>query len=113
MNDYVFLYGDFDQMIFKCIWLRISVFYFVLYFGPLIALALSPLIGVFVAPFALYALTEDEFFYNCGRLCKIFLFFICIPFSYLGLGIVLALSPLGLLVYYIVLFMQSFLMIFE
>ena len=53
MNDTVFLYGDFDGMYFKSMWLRISVFYLVLYIGPLIAWALSPIVGVLVAPFAL------------------------------------------------------------
>jgi len=113
MNDYVYLYGDFDNMIIKCIWLRIFLFYFVLYVGPLIALALSPLIGVFVAPIAFFDIVRREWFYESECMCRFFLFIICLPFSYLSLAIALALSPLALLVYYLILFMQSFLMIFE
>jgi hypothetical protein len=50
MNVIVYNEGYFENMWIKCIWLRFLAYFFITIFGPMLLLAVSPLLAIFFGP---------------------------------------------------------------
>ena len=54
MNGIVYNLGYFEEMWFKCIWLRFVAYFLLTLIGPILLIALSPLLMIFALPCIMY-----------------------------------------------------------
>ena len=50
MNEIVYNEGEFENMWFKCIWLRFIAYFLIIIIVPFLFIAVSPLLTIFVGP---------------------------------------------------------------
>ena len=114
MNELVYNNGDFERMWIKCMWLRFLAYFLILYVGPFILIAASPLLLVLFGPYHMYnELRYGDFL--CGKEIQsaALRLLLCVPLAiFYWLGCVI-LSPVLLPVYLIVISVFSFIIMIE
>ena len=109
MNKIVYHEGEFDRMFIKCIWLRFLACYLLFIVTPVIMIAWAPILCLFCGP----CFFKKEFSYRISARYRKYEFLLSIIGAYIILILFIGLSPLWIVVYYLVFLMFTFLILFE
>ena len=111
MNGIVYHEGNFDKMKIKCLWIRFLACYLLFILGPPLMIALAPIFTLIFGP----CFFHKELFREFSFLKRFdnYRFFVSFIASYILLILFIGLSPLWVIIYYVVFFMFSLLIFFE
>jgi len=113
MNGLVYNDGEFESMWVKCIWLRFFAYFFLVIFGPILLLAVSPFLAIFIGPCILFSELKYEFLCLNEISSSIIRFLLSLPISIVIWLFTIVISPFVLPVYFIIFFVFSIMIMIE
>jgi len=113
MNEVVYYNGKFESMWVKCIWLRFLAYFFLVIFGPILLLAVSPFLAIFIGPCILFSKLKYDFLCLKITSSSNIRFLLSFPTSIVIWLITIVITPFVLPVYFIVFLVFSIMIMIE